>query len=176
MAALLALAITGPGATAQSEVAVSWPTSRLRFSDSRPRTDLVIQVDDPDVKVRIDGEDVILTGGGPRELRLSVGTHRVEMAKGGKVEQDIITITAAASRRSRPRSKLIRDVPNRGTRQREREQAGQRSGIPGVPHREPMHEVSPRESARAIPGAVEARSLSRGVTANIALRVHDYDV
>ena len=94
-AALSVLAITALGASSGTEVArlADYVVSVLRIKT--PEGTLVIQVDDPDVKVRVDGEDVIFTGAGPQEVRLSLraGPHRVEKRKGKVVKQDLITIT-----------------------------------------------------------------------------------
>ena len=57
-----------------------------------PTGTLVFQVEDPEVKVSVDGEDVVLTGAGPQEIRLRAGSHRVQKAKGEKVEEELITI------------------------------------------------------------------------------------
>jgi hypothetical protein len=54
---------------------------------------LVVEVDDPDVEVRIDGEELVITGAGVRELRLKPGRHRVEALKAGKlVRQELVTV------------------------------------------------------------------------------------
>jgi serine/threonine protein kinase len=57
---------------------------------------LEITVDDPQMLVTIDGdEDVVLTGAGPRALRLSPGQHQLRGSKDGmpvKIEPDWVTI------------------------------------------------------------------------------------
>jgi WD40 repeat protein/anti-sigma factor RsiW len=57
---------------------------------------LVVEVDDPDVQVTVDGEEVVLRGAGPQEIRLRPGRHRVQATKDGKpvpVDKEIITIS-----------------------------------------------------------------------------------
>jgi WD40 repeat protein len=46
---------------------------------------LVIKVDDPDVKVKIDGEEIVITGAGLQEVRLKPGTHIIQPLKGDRV-------------------------------------------------------------------------------------------
>ena len=54
---------------------------------------LVVEVDDPQVSVTIDGEDLVITGAGPQEIRLKPGQHQVQAAKGGQVvKQELVTI------------------------------------------------------------------------------------
>ncbi len=59
-----------------------------------PNGTLLLEVDDPDVIVTIDGEDVVITGAGPREVRLKPGVYRVLAQKDGKViSQELVTIS-----------------------------------------------------------------------------------
>ncbi len=54
---------------------------------------LVVEVDDPQVSVTIDGEDLVITGTGPREVRLKPGKYRVQASKDGQlVKQELVTI------------------------------------------------------------------------------------
>ncbi len=46
-----------------------------------PEGTLVVEVDDPDVSVAIDGTDVVVTSAGAKEFRLKPGQYRVEAAK-----------------------------------------------------------------------------------------------
>jgi len=55
---------------------------------------LVVQVDDPDVSVSIDGEELIITGAGANEIRLRPGEHNVHAIKDGKpVHSQLVSIT-----------------------------------------------------------------------------------
>lgn len=57
---------------------------------------LVVEVDDPDVKVALDGEELTILGAGPQEVRLKPGTYRVSASKDGKpakVSQELVTIS-----------------------------------------------------------------------------------
>ncbi|HUT91553.1 MAG TPA: protein kinase [Thermoguttaceae bacterium] len=54
---------------------------------------LVVEVDDPGVSVTIDGEDLVITGAGLREVRLKPGQYRVRATKQGRVvTQELVTI------------------------------------------------------------------------------------
>jgi WD40 repeat protein len=97
-ARLLALALAG--ALAVFGVVVS------RFET--PEGTLVVEVDDPAVKVEIDGQDLVFRGVGPQELRLHPGYHRVTATQGGAgVLDELVTIvkdgkTAVRVRREPP--------------------------------------------------------------------------
>ena len=56
---------------------------------------LVIEVDDPSVKVSLDGEELSISGAGLQEIKLRPGPHRFEaFDKNGKpVKQELVTIT-----------------------------------------------------------------------------------
>jgi hypothetical protein len=59
-----------------------------------PRGTLLVEVDDPGVSVTIDGEEVVITGAGAKEIRLKPGQHKVEASKDGKlVRQELVTVT-----------------------------------------------------------------------------------
>jgi hypothetical protein len=61
-----------------------------------PKGTLIVEVDDPEIKVAIDGEELKITGAGPQEVRLKPGDHHVTASKDGKpaqVSQEIVTIT-----------------------------------------------------------------------------------
>ena len=47
-----------------------------------PEGTLVVEVDDPAANIQIDGRDLMITGVGPREIRLHVGQHRVSATRG----------------------------------------------------------------------------------------------
>ena len=55
---------------------------------------LVVEVDDPGVSVKIDGPDIVITGAGAREIRLTPGSYTVEARKDGKVvSRELVTVT-----------------------------------------------------------------------------------
>jgi formylglycine-generating enzyme required for sulfatase activity/serine/threonine protein kinase len=55
---------------------------------------LVIESDDPEVKIAIDGEEVTIRGGGVEELTLRPGEYSIAAVKDGKpVKQELVTIT-----------------------------------------------------------------------------------
>jgi serine/threonine protein kinase len=60
---------------------------------------LVIEVDDPSVKVSIDGEQVRITGAGVEELRLRPGRYKVQASKDGKLlKTELVSITRGGRR------------------------------------------------------------------------------
>ncbi len=95
VAALVILSIVVLGAAEASGVSslTDYIATVLRIKTAQGT--LILQIDDPEVKVRIDGEDVVLTEPGSREIRLSLraGEHRIEKVKGGETIKDLITIT-----------------------------------------------------------------------------------
>jgi hypothetical protein len=63
-----------------------------------PEGTLVVEVNDPQVKVSIDGdgEEIAITGAGPQEVRLRPGRYQVRASKDGvpvPLENDLVTIT-----------------------------------------------------------------------------------
>jgi WD40 repeat protein len=59
-----------------------------------PEGTLVIEAEDPDVKVAVDGSDVVLSGAGVQELRLKPGAHKLTASKGGMaVQTELFTIS-----------------------------------------------------------------------------------
>jgi serine/threonine protein kinase/Leucine-rich repeat (LRR) protein len=59
-----------------------------------PEGTLVVEVDDPEVSVQIDGSDLVITGAGVKEIRLKPGQHTVEARKDGQlVRRELTTVT-----------------------------------------------------------------------------------
>jgi hypothetical protein len=62
-----------------------------------PEGTLVVETDDPAVKVTVEGDgDLVITGAGPQEVRLRAGSYRLRATKDGKpvaLERDLVTIT-----------------------------------------------------------------------------------
>jgi WD40 repeat protein len=59
-----------------------------------PEGTLVVEVDDPQINVTIDGEEVTLSKVGPHEIRLSPGRHQLQATKdGAPVRSEWVTIT-----------------------------------------------------------------------------------
>jgi WD40 repeat protein len=61
---------------------------------------LAIAVDDPDIKVSIEGEEgIVITGPGLREVRLKPGSYRLSATREGKtVREEVVTITRGGKR------------------------------------------------------------------------------
>src|SRR5262249_14583674 len=59
-----------------------------------PDGTLVVEVEDPGVKVTIEGDGgIVISGAGPQEVRLKPGSYRVEATKDGKpVKREVVTI------------------------------------------------------------------------------------
>ena len=68
---------------------------------------LVVETDDPAVKVTIEGGGgLVITGAGPQEVRLKPGSYKVQAAKQGKpvaLNQELVTITRAGKQLVRVR-------------------------------------------------------------------------
>ena len=89
-AAAVVLLLVGLGvAEATGVTDVRGDVIRLFSSDGT----LVVEVDDPAVSVTIDGEDLVITGAGPKEIRLKPGEYKVQASKDGKVvKQELVTV------------------------------------------------------------------------------------
>jgi hypothetical protein len=58
-----------------------------------PHGTLIVETDDPKIGVRIDGEEVILTGAGVDEIRLKPGAHEFVAAKDGEIlKRELISV------------------------------------------------------------------------------------
>jgi len=59
-----------------------------------PAGTLIIEVDDPGVSVSVDGEELVMTGTGAKEVRVKPGQHQVTASKDGKaLHQELVTIS-----------------------------------------------------------------------------------
>lgn len=59
-----------------------------------PDGTLVVEVDDPGVSVSIDGEGIVITGAGAKEILLKPGQYQVLASKNGKlVRQELVNVT-----------------------------------------------------------------------------------
>lgn len=59
-----------------------------------PAGTLVIEVDDPGVSISIDGQEMVITGAGVKELRLKPGQYQLQATKDGEVlQQELVTVT-----------------------------------------------------------------------------------
>jgi Leucine-rich repeat (LRR) protein len=59
-----------------------------------PEGTLVVEVDDPEVSVKIEESDIVITGAGAKEIRLKPGRYTVEASKDGKlVSRELVTVT-----------------------------------------------------------------------------------
>ncbi|MCL4203618.1 MAG: protein kinase [Pirellulaceae bacterium] len=89
--AALLLIVVGLGITDATGVTNVRGTVIQLFS---PDGTLVVEVDDPGVSVSIDGEELVITGTGVKEIRLKPGQYKVLASKDGKlVSQELVTVT-----------------------------------------------------------------------------------
>jgi serine/threonine protein kinase len=90
-AAVLLALVAGLGTTEATGVTNVRSTIIRLFS---PDGTLIVEVDDPGVSVSIDGEDMVITGAGAKEIRLKPGQYKVLASKDGKVvRQELVTVT-----------------------------------------------------------------------------------
>jgi hypothetical protein len=90
-AAVLVLAVAGLGVSEATGVTDVRSTVIRLFS---PDGTLVVEVDDPGVSVTVDGGDVVITGAGAKEIRLTPGQYKLEASKDGKVvRRELVTVT-----------------------------------------------------------------------------------
>jgi WD40 repeat protein len=61
----------------------------------RPDGTLVVEVDDPDIKVTVDADGgLVITGAGPHEIRLHAGSYSLQATKDGKrIKNEVVTIS-----------------------------------------------------------------------------------
>src|SRR5207248_3513169 len=52
---------------------------------------LVVETDDPSIKVSVDGEDVTITGAGVAELKVKAGQHTVSASKDGQRQDQVVS-------------------------------------------------------------------------------------
>lgn len=108
-AGILLLLAGGLGATESTGV-TNFSTTIVRLVTGEGT--LVVEVDDPNVSVSVDGEDVVITGAGPKEIRLTPGEHRLTATKNGTATfSEVISI-------SRGGREIIRVTADRATKDR----------------------------------------------------------
>ncbi|MBI3824311.1 MAG: protein kinase [Planctomycetes bacterium] len=73
-----------------------------------PEGTIIVEVDDPDVSVSIDGADLVITGVGTKEIRVKPGQYKILARKDGKiVRQELVTIT----KNGREVVRILREIP-----------------------------------------------------------------
>jgi cbb3-type cytochrome c oxidase subunit III len=94
LAAAVLLVLAGLGLTEAAGVTCLADTV-IRVS--MPDATLVVEVDDPQVKVTIEGDGgIVITGAGPQEVRLKPGSYRVLAGKDGKASKgQLVNISRA---------------------------------------------------------------------------------
>jgi hypothetical protein len=82
----------------------------------RPEGTLVVEIEDPGVSLAIDGDDMVITGAGVREIRLRAGRHTVRTLKDGKVvRQELVRIERDGRRVLRVLEETVEPPPTAGT-------------------------------------------------------------
>jgi WD40 repeat protein/serine/threonine protein kinase len=97
-AAVILFLVVGLSLTEATGVTHLVPTVIRIFT---PDGTLVVEVDDPGVKVTIEGDGgILITGAGPQEVRLRPGNYKVRATREGKPvrPEELITITHGAKR------------------------------------------------------------------------------
>jgi hypothetical protein len=93
-AAALLLLAAGLGLAEATGATRMWATAIRLFT---PEGTLVVETDDPAVKVTIEGDgDLVISGAGPQEVRLKSGSYKLRAARDGKavkLDRDLVTIT-----------------------------------------------------------------------------------
>jgi len=90
-AAALVLLLVGLGMSEATGLTDVHGTVIRLFS---PEGTLVVEVDDPNVSVAVEGSDVVITGAGAKEIRLKPGQYKVEASKDGQVvREELVTVT-----------------------------------------------------------------------------------
>jgi serine/threonine protein kinase len=80
-----------------------------------PKGTLIVETDDPNIKVALDGEELKITGAGPQEVRLKPGSYSLTATKDGKpVQQEIVTITRDGKQVVKVTAKPDPDAPQEG--------------------------------------------------------------
>jgi WD40 repeat protein len=80
------------GASAVGNQVVDYVATVLRLKT--PQGTLVVETDDPNIAIKVDDTDLVVTGAGVKELRLPVGRHNVQAIKDGNtVRDELVTIT-----------------------------------------------------------------------------------
>lgn len=73
---------------------------------------LVVEIDDPGVSVKLDGSEIVITGAGPREIRLKPGSYTVEASKNGQVlKRELVSVTQNGRRVVRISQEPTTDAP-----------------------------------------------------------------
>ena len=128
-AAGLVIGMIGLGWSQATEVARLAETVATILRIHTPRGVLVLQVDDPAVKVRVDdqAEEIVLNGAGVYEVRLRPGPHRLQALKEGKlVYEELLTITKGG----RSVAKIGRETGGRPAQAEPRREAVPKSPTP----------------------------------------------
>ncbi|MHC5536754.1 bifunctional serine/threonine-protein kinase/formylglycine-generating enzyme family protein [Singulisphaera rosea] len=133
IAAIFLVFLTGLGITEATGVTKLIPTV-IRWTDGSGT--LVVETDDPDVGVTIDGKAVSIRGAGVEEFSLRPGKYHIAALKDGRaVKQELVTIT-------RHRRSLVRiSLDSAATRPRERWH--------GWPADAPIPAIAPFDSGQA---------------------------
>jgi hypothetical protein len=109
-AAVLLLLLAGLGLSETTGV-TNFHGAVIRFFS--PEGTLVVEVDDPEVRITLDGDMLVITGAGAKEIRVRPGEHWIEATKDGMVVQsELFTVHRDGRQIVRVRdSRAVRRVP-----------------------------------------------------------------
>jgi thiol-disulfide isomerase/thioredoxin len=84
------VALGGPARVEAADAEAEPPVIRVATPDGT----LIVRVDDPKVSVRIEGDELVVTGAGLEELRVATGGLKSDAAKdGGPPQETVVSIT-----------------------------------------------------------------------------------
>jgi eukaryotic-like serine/threonine-protein kinase len=137
-----------------------------------PEGTLVVEVEDPGVSVKIDGPDIVITGAGAREIRLTPGRYTVEARKDGKVvSRELVTVTnngrrvVRVSREAPPETKITARSPETSAWERVVAALSASEQVRAVTAR--LKELNPNFDALVVP------TIENGVVRELALNTDD---
>jgi serine/threonine-protein kinase len=129
LAAAFVVALAALGAAEAAGISPVMRMLAIVLRIKTPEGTLVVEVEDPEVQVRIDDQDLVIRGAGPQEIRLNVGTHRFFASKDQKtVREDLITIT-----RDKKQTVVVRLEPEGAEPSPVGERATARAAAPAAP-------------------------------------------
>lgn len=110
-AAMILVLLIGFGLTEATGITNVHGTVIRLFS---PEGTLIVEVDDPGVSVTIDGEELVITGTGAKEIRLKSGEYQLLASKDGKVvSRELVTVTRNGRQVVRVSREAIHDSSDR---------------------------------------------------------------
>ena len=166
---LLAASLTFTNVRAAAQHAADYVATVLRLRT--PEGTLVVETDDPNVAIKLDGSELVVTGAGVKALRLSVGKHNVQAVKDGKILRDeLVTIRRGGRTVLTVRREVEPEMPLPTAARAEQREPGQR---PFIGRNTPREEARDNSERRAVAAAIARRASVRDRAAEEVLRMAD---